>query len=125
MYSEAVLEVGIHLDMQTLDAHLLLGKLHYTCGKYEEALRSFHIAGLDNLVEKSVTSRSIRILAESFAIKGNNCRSFVSGVIRGVELVSKNLSVPVVVLQFYIYSTVKWANFAHISTLSPCPSYFL
>ncbi|XP_015180157.1 PREDICTED: tetratricopeptide repeat protein 7B isoform X1 [Polistes dominula] len=53
-----------------LDAHLLLGKLHYAMGMYEEALYHYQQAELHTLTEKELPSRSLRIIAESYAIKG-------------------------------------------------------
>ncbi|XP_015591073.1 tetratricopeptide repeat protein 7B isoform X2 [Cephus cinctus] len=53
-----------------LDAHLLLGKLHYAMGMYDEALFHYEQAELHTLTEKQLPSRSLRIIAESFAIKG-------------------------------------------------------
>ncbi|XP_017880228.1 tetratricopeptide repeat protein 7B isoform X2 [Ceratina calcarata] len=53
-----------------LDAHLLLGKLHYAMGMYEEALEHYHQAELHTLTEKPLPCRSLRIIAESYAIKG-------------------------------------------------------
>uniref|UniRef100_A0A182FV09 Tetratricopeptide repeat protein 7 N-terminal domain-containing protein n=1 Tax=Anopheles albimanus TaxID=7167 RepID=A0A182FV09_ANOAL len=53
-----------------LDAHLLLAKLYFACGQYEEALQNFVLAELNTLSEKHLSARSIRILAESYAIKG-------------------------------------------------------
>ncbi|XP_060801428.1 tetratricopeptide repeat protein 7B [Amyelois transitella] len=53
-----------------LDAHLLLGKLHYACGSYDEALKQFNLAELNTLTEKELPVRSLRIVAESYAIKG-------------------------------------------------------
>ncbi|XP_020283991.1 tetratricopeptide repeat protein 7B isoform X2 [Pseudomyrmex gracilis] len=53
-----------------LDAHLLLGKLHYAMGMYEDALRHYQQAELDTLTEKQLPCRSLRIIAESYAIKG-------------------------------------------------------
>lgn len=35
-----------------LDAHLLLGKLHYACGQYAESLKSYNLAELQGLTEK-------------------------------------------------------------------------
>jgi tetratricopeptide repeat protein 7 len=54
----------------SLDAYLLLGKLSYACGNYEDALENFKKADLDNLAEKALPCRSVKIVAESFAIKG-------------------------------------------------------
>ncbi|XP_063224947.1 tetratricopeptide repeat protein 7B [Bacillus rossius redtenbacheri] len=53
-----------------LDANLLLGKLHYAMGLHEEALGHYQQAELQSLTEKSLPSRSLRIVAESYAIKG-------------------------------------------------------
>ncbi|XP_011309918.1 tetratricopeptide repeat protein 7B [Fopius arisanus] len=53
-----------------LDAHLLLGKLHYAIGLYEEALHHYQQAELHTLTEKQLPNRSLRIVAESYAIKG-------------------------------------------------------
>lgn len=38
----------------SMDAHLLLGKLHYACGQYAEGLSSFRKAELQNLSEKKL-----------------------------------------------------------------------
>ncbi|XP_037915615.1 tetratricopeptide repeat protein 7B [Hermetia illucens] len=53
-----------------LDAFLLLAKLDYACGNYDESLDNFIKAELNTLSEKELTLRSLRILAESYAIKG-------------------------------------------------------
>lgn len=53
-----------------MDAQLLLGKLHYAMGMYSESLFHYQEAELQSLTEKQLPSRSLRILAESFAIKG-------------------------------------------------------
>lgn len=53
-----------------LDSHLLLGKLHYAMGFYEESLNHYNEADLQSLTEKPLPSRSLRIVAESYAIKG-------------------------------------------------------
>ncbi|XP_055385145.1 tetratricopeptide repeat protein 7B [Condylostylus longicornis] len=53
-----------------LDAYLLLAKLCYACGQYEESLENFIKAELNTLSEKELTLRSLKILAESYAIKG-------------------------------------------------------
>ncbi|XP_043249151.1 tetratricopeptide repeat protein 7B [Colletes gigas] len=52
-----------------LDAHLLLGKLHYAMGMYEEAINHYEQAELHTLTEKQLPCRSLRIIAESYAIK--------------------------------------------------------
>lgn len=38
----------------SMDAHLLLGKLHYACGKYADGINSFQQADLHNLSEKKL-----------------------------------------------------------------------
>ncbi|KAJ8670137.1 hypothetical protein QAD02_001396 [Eretmocerus hayati] len=53
-----------------LDAQLLLGKLHYAMGMYTESLTHYEEAELQSLTEKQLPNRSLRIVAESFAIKG-------------------------------------------------------
>ncbi|XP_014297851.1 tetratricopeptide repeat protein 7B [Microplitis demolitor] len=53
-----------------LDAHLLLGKLHYAMGLYPEALNHYDLAELHTLTEKPLPPRSLRIIAESYAIQG-------------------------------------------------------
>ncbi|KAL4709534.1 hypothetical protein ACJJTC_007265 [Scirpophaga incertulas] len=54
----------------SLDAHLLLGKLQFACGAYDDALSQYAKAELDALTEKELPLRSLRIVAESYAIKG-------------------------------------------------------
>ncbi|KAH1027438.1 tetratricopeptide repeat protein 7B isoform X1 [Dendroctonus ponderosae] len=53
-----------------MDAHLLLGKVHYACGQYADALKNYKMADLQNLTEKRLPLRSLKIVAESYAIKG-------------------------------------------------------
>ncbi|KAH8373002.1 hypothetical protein KR009_009629 [Drosophila setifemur] len=53
-----------------LDAYLLLAKLCFACGEYEASLENFVKAELNTLAEKELTLRSLKILAESYAIKG-------------------------------------------------------
>ncbi|XP_073955750.1 tetratricopeptide repeat domain 7 [Choristoneura fumiferana] len=53
-----------------LDAHLLLGKLNYACGAYDDSLKNYKLAELNTLTEKELPIRSLRIVAESYAIKG-------------------------------------------------------
>ncbi|EDV38152.1 uncharacterized protein Dana_GF13812, isoform A [Drosophila ananassae] len=53
-----------------LDAYLLLAKLCFACGEYEQSLDNFVKAELNTLAEKELTLRSLKILAESYAIKG-------------------------------------------------------
>lgn len=53
-----------------MDAHLLLGKLHYVSGQYSAALKHFKSAELHNLSQKKLPLRSLRIVAESYAVNG-------------------------------------------------------
>lgn len=53
-----------------LDSYLLLGKLHYACGNYDDALKNYRLAELNTLTERELPVRSLRIVAESYAIKG-------------------------------------------------------
>lgn len=57
-----------------LDSHLLLGKLHYAMGMFEESLNHYNEADLQSLTEKALPSRSLRIVAESYAIKGKTSK---------------------------------------------------
>ncbi|XP_045133542.1 tetratricopeptide repeat protein 7B-like isoform X2 [Portunus trituberculatus] len=62
--------IGEPAKKVSLDALLLLSKLEYAMGDYEGALGRLSEAGLDQLTEKSLPTRSLRIVAESYAIKG-------------------------------------------------------
>ncbi|KAI9556045.1 hypothetical protein GHT06_018612 [Daphnia sinensis] len=53
----------------SMDAQLLLAKLHFACGEYNEALQFLSEAGLDQLTEKPLPVRSLKIIAESFAVQ--------------------------------------------------------
>ena len=54
-----------------LDAHLLLAKLYYACGDFDNSLDHFKLSEIDNLKQEIVlSSRTLRILAESYAAKG-------------------------------------------------------
>ena len=57
-------KLGVHLD-----SYILLGKLNYAMGNYTEALRFYERAQLDSLEEKQLPARSLKIMAEAFAIK--------------------------------------------------------
>ncbi|XP_057668469.1 tetratricopeptide repeat protein 7B [Diorhabda carinulata] len=63
-----VTEEGIKAGV-AMDAHLLLGKLQYACGQYTEGLKHFKLADLQNLTEKKLPLRSLKIVAESYAVK--------------------------------------------------------
>lgn len=54
-----------------LDSHLLLAKLYYTCGDFDNSLDHFKLSEIDGLkTEIALSSRTLRILAESYAAKG-------------------------------------------------------
>jgi tetratricopeptide (TPR) repeat protein len=55
---------GVHLD-----SFILLGKLHYAMGQYSEALRFYDRAQIEALEEKQLPPRSLKIMAEAFAIR--------------------------------------------------------
>ena len=57
-------KLGVHLD-----SFILLGKLYYVQGEYAKALEYYDRAQLENLEEKSLPPRSLKIMAEAFAIK--------------------------------------------------------
>ncbi|KAJ8921687.1 hypothetical protein NQ315_010597 [Exocentrus adspersus] len=48
-----IADAGIKAGV-AMDAHLLLGKLHYACGQYGESLKHFKYADLQNLSEKKL-----------------------------------------------------------------------
>ena len=52
-----------------MDSYILLGKLNYAMTHYSEALRYYEKAQLDSLEEKTLPARSLKIMAEAFAIK--------------------------------------------------------
>jgi len=52
-----------------LDSYILLGKLYFALGNYSEALGYYERAQIDTLEEKQLPPRSLKILAEAFAIK--------------------------------------------------------
>lgn len=54
----------------SLDAHLLLAKLSFASGQFDDAVEHIALAELSALTEKALSTRSLRILAESYAIKG-------------------------------------------------------
>lgn len=54
----------------SIDSHMLLAKLCYACGQYDEAMQHCTDAKLNSVIQTELQIRNIRILAESFAIKG-------------------------------------------------------
>jgi hypothetical protein len=54
-----------------LDSHLLLAKLFYACGEFDKSLEHFKLSDIDGLKQEiQLSSRTLRILAESYASKG-------------------------------------------------------
>lgn len=54
-----------------LDSLLLLAKLYYACGEFDKSLEHFKLSDIDGLKQEIVlSSRTLRILAESYAAKG-------------------------------------------------------
>ncbi|XP_023226357.1 tetratricopeptide repeat protein 7B-like [Centruroides sculpturatus] len=62
-------EQGAKLGLVT-DTYLLLSKLLFAQGYYDEALNHLAKSGLDKLAERQFSNRIMKIVAESFAIKG-------------------------------------------------------
>lgn len=53
------------------EAKLLLAKLHYCKGSYDETLRLYDEIDLDNVQTQNMSPRVLQLLAESYSIKGN------------------------------------------------------
>lgn len=54
-----------------LDSLLLLAKLYYACGEFDKSLEHFKLSDIDSLKQEIVlSSRTLRILAESYAALG-------------------------------------------------------
>ena len=49
---------------------MLLGKVFYANGNYQAALDKYNDLGLENLPLSDISSRKLKIIGESFAIKG-------------------------------------------------------
>ena len=63
---EGGMEVGVELD-----SHILLGKLHFAMGNHAEALKYYgpERGKIDSLEEEQLPPRSLKMIAEAFAIK--------------------------------------------------------
>lgn len=59
-------QFGVHLD-----SFILLGKLHFAEQNYKEAVNCYDRANIDSLEEKKLPPRSLKIMAEAFAIKAH------------------------------------------------------
>ena len=62
---EEAKRLGVHLD-----SWILLAKLNFAMGNYSESLKLYEKAQIENLEEKQLPTRSLKIMAEAFAIKG-------------------------------------------------------
>ena len=62
---EDAAKIGVHLD-----SWILLAKLNFAMGNYAESLRFYEKSKLETLEEKQLPPRSLKIIAEAFAIKG-------------------------------------------------------
>lgn len=62
---EEAKRLGVHLD-----SWILLAKLNFAMGNYSESLKLYDKAQIENLEEKHLPTRSLKIMAEAFAIKG-------------------------------------------------------
>ena len=83
-------QLGVHLD-----SFILLGKLHFAELNFEDALKYYDKANIDSLEERQLPPRSLKIMAEAFAIK--------------VNLVMESLSF--LITEFLVFQTQKY----HIS----------
>ena len=63
---EEAKKLGVHLD-----SWILLAKLHYSMGNYSDSLKYYEKAQIESLEEKHLPTRSLKIMAEAFAIKGH------------------------------------------------------
>lgn len=54
----------------SMEAHLLLAKLHFYCANYLEAIRDIEQSRLDVAKTQFATLRSLKLAAEGYAIKG-------------------------------------------------------
>ncbi|RWS20619.1 tetratricopeptide repeat protein 5-like protein, partial [Leptotrombidium deliense] len=63
---------GSNASPLCMDANLLLAKLYYVSGDFDEALKCIDASGIDAVtqVEKSLPLRVMKLVAESFAVKG-------------------------------------------------------
>ena len=63
---EEAKKLGVHLD-----SWILLAKLHFSMGNYSDSLKYYEKAQIESLEEKHLPTRSLKIMAEAFAIKGH------------------------------------------------------
>ena len=62
---EEAKRLGVHLD-----SWILLAKLNFAMGNYSDSLKFYEKAQIESLEEKQLPTRSLKIMAEAFAIKG-------------------------------------------------------
>ncbi|KAL4148436.1 hypothetical protein QTP88_002678 [Uroleucon formosanum] len=67
--TESISELSTQSGL-SIDSHMLLAKLCYACGHYDEAMRHCTEAKLNSIIQTDLQIRNIRILSESFAVKG-------------------------------------------------------
>ena len=67
-------QLGVHLD-----SFILLGKLHFAEGSFKEAIDYYDRANIESLEEKQLPPRSLKIMAEAFAIKALCLEKIPSG----------------------------------------------
>ena len=65
VFQEEGKRLGVHLD-----SWILLAKLHYAMGNFTDALKFYDKPQIESLEEKQLPARSLKIMAEAFAIKG-------------------------------------------------------
>ena len=61
------------------EALLLLAKVHYARGQYQEALSCFDQMDLEKVKIDYISSRKLKLIAEGFAIKGKTSKSTLGG----------------------------------------------
>ena len=68
---EEAKRLGVHLD-----SWILLAKLNFAMGNYSESLKFYEKAQIESLEEKHLPTRSLKIMAEAFSIKGKKILHF-------------------------------------------------
>ena len=103
--------------MVSLDALLLLAKLEYATGDYNAALTKLNNAGLDKLHEKPLTIRSLKIIAESFAIKGLfwPYSIIIANNIRSLKIIAESFAIKGL---FWPYSIIIASNIRSLKIIA-------
>ncbi|XP_033637024.1 tetratricopeptide repeat protein 7B-like isoform X1 [Asterias rubens] len=63
-----------------LDAHLLLAKLQYALGEYEDVLKHFEKIQLEQTTKSAMSCTRLKLVAEAFAIKGMCKENLLSSI---------------------------------------------